>query len=399
MPELSIIMPSTVPLAQPRPAARWPGVFGRPGGGGRTVLTWSAEAGGLTRRPRPNLAAHGLAIDGPMPLPGEYPPRSTGFRYWAIAEALARAAGLWRAAIGPGFAWRSDGRLHVELGGPGAQGIYDRAAIRLGASATPETAWRTLGLAVLDTLRPDLWDIATPEADALHTGFAEATVQLAVLALPDQHVHALARTTRPGFPAAFAAIIGALDAVGGTQAAHSAARLLVIAAHRVPAAPNLLSQFAAELAVATAVQEGPALAATLRDLFATHGLLARTPALDRYDPHEAEDGSEIPPDRHPLPWVAVDAPGLALPLLLCPASQQPRLFAAAPAADGSARDAPAPLAEARRHADALTRVGLVEQPRIGRAQRSAPGTNPLATHLLVDDGRTLRLVRQRMVVG
>ena len=166
----------------------------------------------------------------------------------------------------------------------------------------------------------------------------------------------------------------------------------------MPAAPNLLSQFAAELAVATAVREGPALAAKLRGLFATHGLLARTPALDRYDPHEAEDGTEIPPDRHPSTWVAVDAPGLALPLLLCPASQQPRLFAAAPAADGTPEEPPAPLTEARRYADALTRKGLVEQPRIGRAQRSVPGTNPCATHLLVDDGRTLRLVRQRMVV-
>ena len=95
---------------------------------------------------------------------------------------------------------------------------------------------------------------------------------------------------------------------------------------------NLLAQFAAKLAVAAAVDAGPELAAKLRGQFAAHGLLARVPALDHYDPHEAEDGTEIPPERHALPWVAVTASDLALPLLLCPASQQPRLFAAPPRA-------------------------------------------------------------------
>lgn len=386
MPELQ----TTRSLAQPRPPARWCELAARPSGGGRTVLSWAAAAGMPVRRPRPNLAAHGLAIDGPVPLPGEYPPSTAGFRYWATAEALGRAAGLWRAAIGPGFAWRGDGRLGVQLGDPGTTAIYDRAAIRLGIASDADAACRAIGLAVLDTLRPDLWDIATPEAEALHVAFAEATVQLTDLALPGPADPMLP----PGFPAACAGMIRAL---AGKGAADRVARLLVTAARRVAAAPDILAQFTAELAVAAAVQEGPALAAAWRDLFASHGLLARTPALDRYDPHEAEDGSEIPPDRPSLAWVAVGAPGL--PLLLCPASQQPRLFAAAPGPDGAPKDPPAPLAAARRHAETLARDGLLESPRIGRAQRSAPGTNRLATHLLVDDGRTLRLVRQRMVVA
>ena len=382
----------TTPLAQPRPVARWSSASAWPSGGGRTVLAWPQEAGAPARCPRPNLAAHGLSIDGPMPLPGEYPPHSPGFRYWAIAEALARAAAVWHAVLGTGLAWHGNGRLRIQLGASGARGIYDRAAIRLGAAATPQTACRALGLAVLDALRPDLWDIATGEADTLHAALAEATVQLAALALPGHRGAA----PRPGFAGAFA---GLTTAIPGARASQDAARLLVTAVYRVAATPNLMAQFAAELAVAASVQAGPRMAATLRDLFATLGLLARTPALDRYDPNEAEDGTEIALDRHPLPWVAVAAPGLALPLLLCPASEQPRLFAAAPRADGSPLDPPAPLAEARRHADALMHGGLVERPRIGRAQRSAPGTNPLATHQLVDDGRTLRLIRQRMVTS
>ena len=326
-----------------------------------------------------------------MPLPGEYPLRSAGFRYWAMADALDRAAGVWRAVLGAGSGWAGDGWLRVQLGGPGARGIYDRWAIRLGAAATPQTACRALGVAVLDALRPDLWDIATPEADALHLIFAEATVQLVLRTGPEPDGSRSAL--------ALAGTIHAVAAPNPEQAQVNAAGLLVTAATRVPLAPNLVPQFVAELAVAAAVQSGPPLAAELRALFARHGLLARTPALDRYDPYEAEDGTELPLDRHSLPWVALAAPGLALPLLLCPASEQPRLFAAAPRPDGRPQEPRAPLVEAWRHADALMQAGLVEQPRIGRAQRSAPGTNPLATHLLVDDGRTLRLVRQRMVVG
>lgn len=383
----------TPPMAQSRPAARLSSSSAWPSGGGRTVLAWPQEPGAPARRPRPNLAAHGLSIDGPMPLPGEYPPRTPGFRYWAIAEALARAAAVWHAVLGTGLAWHGNERLRIQLAASGDRGIYDRATIRLGAAATAQTACRALGLAVLDTLRSDLWDIATSEADTLHAAFAEATVQLAALALPG---HRAGAAPLPGFAGAFA---GLTTAIPGARASQDAVHLLVTAAHRVAATPNLMAQFASELAVAASVQAGPRMAATLRDLFAAQGLLARTPALDRYDPNEAEDGTEIALDRHPLPWVAVAAPGLALPLLLCPASEQPRLFAAAPRADGTPQDPPAPLAEAHRHADALMRGSLVERPRIGRAQRSPPGTNPLATHLLVDDGRTLRLVRQRLVTS
>jgi hypothetical protein len=184
----------------------------------------------------------------------------------------------------------------------------------------------------------------------------------------------------------------ALQARHGAGADAAAARLMVTAARRAAVAPDLMAQFAGELAVAAAVQEGPDFATRLRDLLGREGLIARNPVLERFDPHEAEDGTEIPAAAHPLPWVAVDMPGLglALPLLLRPASQPPRLFAPPPA------ERPAPLIEAWHHALDLIASGLAERPRVGRAQRSAAGTDRRATHLLVDDGRTLRLVRQRL---
>jgi hypothetical protein len=315
-----------------------------------------------------------------VPLPGEYPMRTKGFRYWATAEALSRAAGLWLGALGAALPWAGGGVLQVRLGGIGERAVYDRAALRLPLAA-PDLAVRAIGVAVLDALRPELWDVAAAEADAIHHAFAEATAQMI----------AGARPATGGFPAVFAGLRAALAPAHGPGANAAAARLMLSAAARLAVAPDLMAQFAAELAAAAAVQEGPPLAARLRDLLAAHGLLPRSPVLDRFDPHEAEDGTEIPAARHPLPWVAVPAPGLALPLLLRPASQPPRLLAAPDTAL-------APLAEAWRHARALLDSGLAEAPRIGRAQRSAPGTNRWATHLLVDDGRVIRLVRQKIVI-
>ena len=347
---------------------------------GRTILAWPDTAGRPVRRPRPNLAAAGLAIDGPTPLPGEYPPRSAAFRYWATAEALGRATGMWRAALGRHLAWPGGEVLRVRLGGIGEHAAYDRASLHL-PGAAPGAACRAIGVAVLDGLRPELWDIATAEADAIHHAFAEATAQIVAGSAP----------SATGFAAVFAGLLTALGPAHGPSAADAATRLMLSAAWRLAVAPDLMAQFAAELAVAAAVQEGPALAAHLRDLLVAHGLLVRSPVLDRFDPHEAEDGTELPLVRHPLPWVAVAAPGLALPLLLRPASQPPRLLA-------TPDTARAPLAEAWRHARALLGSGMAEAPRIGRAQRSVPGTNRWATHRLIDDGRTLRLVRQRVMV-
>ena len=364
-----------MPQLTPRPPSAPP-----PALIGRTVLAWTAPPVALARRPRPNLAAHSLSIDGPMPLPGEYPARTAGFRYWATAEALGRAAGLWRAALGGDLDWAGAGVLRVHLGGTLERAAYARAGLRLPVAA-PALAARAIGVAVLDALRPELWDIAAAEADAIHHAFAEATAQMI----------AGVRAATDGFPAVFAGLLAALAPAHGPGAHDAAARLMLSAAWRAAVAPDLMAQFAAELAVAAAVQEGPALAVLLRDLLAAHGLLARSPVLDRFDPHEAEDGTEIPLARHPLPWVAVAAPGLALPLLLRPASQPPRLLAAP-------ETAPAPLAEAWRHARGLLDSGMAEAPRVGRGQRSAPGTNRWASHLLVDDGRTLRLVRQRVVI-
>lgn len=370
---------------------------GLPSGGGRTVLGLAGPLAAPVRRPRPQLAAQGLEIEGPVPIPGEYRPGTAGFRYWAVAEALERGAALWRAAAEFPWAW-AGGRLRVQLIG-GTDAVCERGWLRLGAGAPHAAAMRALGHAVLDGLRPALWHVAAPDVASFHAGFADAVAMLATLEISGT-ADVVPQATTP-FGRAFAEVLVVLAQSGPAARrrpdprllALRGARLLADATRRAPVAPDFTAQVAAEMALAATVQEGPLVALQLRDLFARHFLLARSPVLEAYDPHLAEDGTELPLPACSLPWVATDAAplGLDLPLLLCPATQPPLV---APSAD-----APAPAAAAQGFAQSLFASGMVEKPRIGRLQRRAPGTNALATHLLLDDGRTLRLVRERFVAG
>lgn len=365
-----------------------------PSGGRHTM----PDLAGPLPRARPLLAAQGLEIEGPVPIPGEYRPGTAGFRYWAVAEALERGAALWRAAAEFPWAW-AGGRLRVQLIG-GTDAVCERGWLRLGAGAPHAAAMRALGHAVLDGLRPALWHVAAPDVAGFHAGFADAVAILATLEVSGT-ADVVPQATTP-FGRAFADVLVVLAQAGPAAArrrpdprllALRGARLLADAARRATVAPDFTAQVAAEMALAATVQEGPLVALQLRDLFARHALLARSPVLEAYDPHLAEDGTERPLPACSLPWVATDAAtmGLDLPLLLCPATQPPLV---APAAD-----APAPVAAAHGFAQSLFASGMVERPRIGRLQRRAPGTNALATHLLLDDGRTLRLVRERFVAG
>jgi hypothetical protein len=375
-----------------------------PHGGGRTVLGIAGPLAAPVARPRPLLAALGLAIEGPVPLPGEYPPGTQGFRYWAMAEALARTAAPWAEAAGlHATLWGAGTPLRVTLAaGTTRHAIHERGRLRLGGAASSQAAMRALGHAVLDALRPALWDAAAPEVAAFHAGFADAAAMLAVLELPGgTDGLALARqlATTP-FGAAFAETLALPAQVEARMdgalrgdprlIAQRAARLLAEAVRRAAIAPDFLRQVAAELVLAAAVREGPLLAVPLRALLARHFLLPRSPLLETYDPHAAEDGSELPPGPDTLPWVATEAPALGLdrPLLLCPASQPPAL--------AWPTDAPAPVAVAREFARVLASHAMVERPRPTARPRPATAKPP-PTHRLHDEGRALRLVRERFV--
>jgi hypothetical protein len=390
-------------------------------GRGACVLAWRDHLAGTTlRRPRPRLAAAGLAIEGPTPLPGEHQPGSPGFGYWASAEALGRAVSVWRDATDP--AWeRPAGNLAIRLASGAHLPIcYDRAGIVLGRTGEPGPACRAMGHAVLDALFPALWDTAAEEVAVFHHAFADVTAVLAALEMPECRDDVLGAGSA-GLAEALRALSGrsasrmtpplldmlallvrttsgrgrSADAVLCLAAA-KAARLLATAVRRVAVVPNFLAQVASELTIATMETEPSAVAVGLRDLFAQAGLLPRNPATDGLNPYEAEDGTERVPPRPAPSWVAIDAAflGLDRPLLVQPAAQTPLL---AVARDGSGADPTHPITAARHFALALFAQGRVEGPDRGprRARRFAPD----ATHRLVDEGAALRLCRLRFPCG
>lgn len=424
-------VPNPAPAQAGTPRPRRAGAPGpRAPGNGRAVLAWRGEqAGAPVLRPRPNLAAAGLTIDGIVPLPGQYPLPSFGFRYWNAAETLARATSVWQDANEAPWHWHGGGALAIRLAtGPLPQAAYTRGDLCFVAAAPglaegPALLCHALGHAVLDALRPDLWDAASQEVAAFHDIFADLTAVFAALALPEWRAEVIAAgpgriaallhpqgaaPTASTFALAMLDMLAALvrneAAMRGRTAdaallgaARKAARLLATAVRRVPVVPNFLAQIAAELAIAAWVQEGPAFGMHLRALFSDRHVLAPTAATATYDPHEAEDGTEIAPDhRQSLPIVAIDAAafGLRQPLLLQPASQSPRLAVAALAENGTPRDPIHPTVAACHFAAELIRTGRAAPPApLHRPRPQAPGT----THRLVDNGRTLLLQRTRFI--
>jgi hypothetical protein len=403
----------TVPAGTPHPSAAPSGARGA------TVLAWhDAAAGTLLRRRRPLLGAAGLAIMGPTPLPAEHRPGTSGFRYWSVADAVARAATPWRAAAD--WHWPGSGTLAIRLGSAQGRCVYDRDAIHLAGPDPSDAACRALGHAVLAAVRPALWNAAADEVAAFHHIFADITATLAALQLPERRADVLRAGTacladtlarlvdapRPSsFMSAMLGMIAILFSAAFVRgrsadaalelAADKAARLIATALRRVAVVPNFLAQMASELAIAAAVQEAPVVALRLRDLFARGMLLPRSPATDSLDPYEAEDGTELHPS-HPalLPWVAIDGAflGLDRPLLLQPASQTPAL---AVAADGTGEDPPHPVTAARDFVAHPFARNLVELPCVSRRRRAPPP--PTATHRLVEDGQFLRLERLRFL--
>lgn len=393
-----------------------------PNGNGQLVLAWHDMAAGvLLRRPRPRVAAAGLTIEGPTPLPGEYQPGSGGFRYWSTADALVRSVAVWRVAVDRSWHWHHLGPLPVRLA-PGAQDLatYDRRGMVLRGTDASTPACRMVGHAVLDALRPDLWDAAAPEVAAFHHAFADITVVLAALDLAERRAvllqggidglaDALPALLDGAMPCSFTrtlldmlAILARVAASGRGRSDDAAlclacaktAHLLATAVRRVAVVPNLLAQMTSELSIAAAEEEGPLVSLCLRDLFARSMLLPRSPVTDGFDPYEADDGTELlPGNLRPLPWLAVDAAflGLDRPLLLQPACQVPLLGVAA---NGTGEDPPSPMAAARDFVARLFALGRVEPAPAGRRGRRG---RPDATHVLSDEGRAYRLCRLRYV--
>ena len=171
----------------------------------QSVLAWEDDPGapaeGLAPvpRPAPQLTTRRLplGIRGPTPAIGSYQPGSRRFRYWTAAEALRRGADLWAGLLPAGVTWHptNGNRLPIKLDeGEDLNAYYDRRGLHffhataggqvVYSGESPNVSCHELGHAILDALRPELWDVASLEAAALHESFGDISALLSALQLP-----------------------------------------------------------------------------------------------------------------------------------------------------------------------------------------------------------------------
>jgi len=128
----------------------------------------------------------GFRVEGPAPLPGEYEPDTPEFLHWQMAAALERARALWSRLLPEAGEWVPGPVLPaVPVAGEGLNAFYDRRALRffrgenpatgepVHSGESPDIVAHEAGHAVLDSVRPDLWDAPHFEAAAFHEAFGD----------------------------------------------------------------------------------------------------------------------------------------------------------------------------------------------------------------------------------
>ncbi len=147
-------------------------------------------------RPVPDLSHPGLGVSivGRPPSARVYPPGTPGFRYWNAADSLARAVACWSRVVPDGARWHTGRPLVVDLdAGDDLNAYYDRqelcffhATVRgvtVYSGESPDVLCHELGHALLDAIRPQLWNAASIEVASFHEAFADISAMLSALEL------------------------------------------------------------------------------------------------------------------------------------------------------------------------------------------------------------------------
>ncbi len=136
-------------------------------------------------------------IQGPRPEPAGHQPGSVAFRYWNAEASLAHALEYWRTLLPRGTRWSTTAdHLRVTLdAGRDLNAFYarifglrffsetvDGTAVFSGES--PDIIRHELGHAVLDAIRPQLFDAASIEVDAFHEAFGDMAAMVTALQRP-----------------------------------------------------------------------------------------------------------------------------------------------------------------------------------------------------------------------
>ena len=175
---------------------------------GAAVASWEDDPGDPKSHPPlspvtvsvPNQAASPLPykLAGKAPLPQIYQSGTTNFVYYATASALRRTANFWGGILPAGTRWQVGKVLPVSIdsgvdlnafytrggGGesPGLHFFHASVGGRIYFSGeSPDVCCHEMGHAVLDALRPQLFDAQTIEAAAFHESFGDISALLSAL--------------------------------------------------------------------------------------------------------------------------------------------------------------------------------------------------------------------------
>lgn len=144
----------------------------------------------------------------PAPPEQVYPEADADFTYWQAREAALYALSVWdRVGVTLGR-WQSGARqLPLEPeSGVGLQAFYDRRALGFNTwhagqtffvAASADAVIHEVGHALLDAIRPDLWNSVYPEIVAFHEAFADCLCLFACLLDDQQRAHLLAAAADP----------------------------------------------------------------------------------------------------------------------------------------------------------------------------------------------------------
>lgn len=179
-----------------------------------SILAWEDDPGAPDESParspeaRPVPSLRGtlaVTIKGKAPAAGRYAQKTPQFRYWTAADALARGVQFWSRILPSTARWFTGASLPVVLdAGEDLNAYYDRRGLNffhrqvrgqvLFSGESPDVVCHELGHAVLDTIRPELWDTATAEAAAFHESFGDISAILSNLQLESMRREVLTET-------------------------------------------------------------------------------------------------------------------------------------------------------------------------------------------------------------
>lgn len=141
------------------------------------------------------------------PPPGLYDPGSANFRYWVAFEALTRGINFWGERLPPGTRWTTlSAPMQVNLAaGEDLNANYSRQfglrfyqdtvqGVQIFSGESPDVSCHELGHAILDAVRPELFDAASIEVASFHESFGDMSAILSALQLDAERELVFAET-------------------------------------------------------------------------------------------------------------------------------------------------------------------------------------------------------------